>query len=366
MRQDVCGTQLPELIRRAEEAFGLRLEAPHVLRRGRATVARAFLTTQSGRRLVIIKQFEEAHRDHFLRERAGLRVLYRTSVLQGLVPRLLADDAAGLVLLIDGVVERTPYADAVFAGDLDLATSTLTDTARRLGILHGHARFSVSEFRAEVQAPPSPGAILRSGMEATLAFLRHALSEEVASANQLEPGAEVHSQLMDVANRVDESDDLFTITLGDLAPSNLVLGSEGPVFIDFEYCGVRHAFYDAMYWHCICPFPAKIVDRMDEAYRAGLGTAGVRTSDEQYGATMLLFMSHRLFWTLSWGMESLFQQDRDVIPGVSTRRTICAYLREYLRFSSMLRRVEHTSLVSVAHRLEQRLSRLWSEPTESP
>ncbi|HKX31481.1 MAG TPA: hypothetical protein VJ302_27590 [Blastocatellia bacterium] len=365
MMQAVGGTQLPELIRRAEKAFGVRLEAPQVLRRGRATVARALLATPSGRRLVIVKQFGAAHRDHFLRERAGLRVLSRTSGLQGLVPRLLADDAAGLVLLIDGIVERTPYSDVVFAGDLDLAASTLIETARRLGILHGSARFSVSEFRAEVQAPPSPGAVLRRGMEATLAFLRHALSEEAASASQLEPGAEAHSQLMDVANRVDESDDLFTITLGDLAPSNLVLGSEGPVFIDLEYCGGRHAFYDAMYWHCICPFPAEIVDRMDEAYRAGLGTAGVRISDEQYGAAMLLFMSHRLFWTLSWNMEPLFQQDRDVIPGVSTRGTICAYLREYLRFSSLLQELEHPSLVSVAHRLEQRLSRLWSEPTDS-
>ena len=30
---------------------------------------------------------------------------------------------------------------------------------------------------------------------------------------------------------------------------------------------IRSGFYDAMYWHCICPFSADIANRMDVAYR---------------------------------------------------------------------------------------------------
>jgi len=72
-------------------------------------------------------------------------------------------------------------------------------------------------------------------------------------------------------------------------------------------------------------------------------------------------MSHRLFWTLSWNMEELLQRARDIIPGVSTRKVICAYLREYARYAETLPQVEHPALVAIAERLEERLSQLWPE-----
>ena len=168
-------------------------------------------------------------------------------------------------------------------------------------------------------------------------------------------------ELIDVANRVDESGVFTTITLGDMAPSNLLLGPQGPVFIDLEYCGVRNAFYDAMYWHCIYPFPADVVDRMDLAYRDGLEAAGVPVAEDKFVITMLLFMSHRLFWTLGWNMEALFRQDREVVPGASMRRTIRQYLHGYVRFVSTTSRPEHPALRSIVTRLDAALSQLWPE-----
>jgi hypothetical protein len=116
-----------------------------------------------------------------------------------------------------------------------------------------------------------------------------------------------------------------------------------------------------MYWHCICTFSDDIADQMDLAYRDGLNAAGVRIAEDHFHLAMFLFTSHRLFWTLSWNMEALFDCDRDVVPGVSTRRTVCRYLREHARLAAALPRVEHVALASVTKRLETRLSELWPE-----
>ena len=209
----------------------------------------------------------------------------------------------------------------------------------------------------------TPGSHLRDSAGATLAFLRRALLPGVsdAAADEFAVGSEVHSQLIQVADHVDEPSALSTITVGDLAPSNVLLGAQGPVFIDLEYCGVRHAFYDAMFWHCIRPFSRDTTAEMDVSYREGLRSTGVRIDDERFLRTMLLFMSHRLFWTLSWHIEALFEQDRDVVPGVSGRRTVRAYLREYSRIAAELQGLEQSVLPGVVRRLEERLWQLWPE-----
>jgi hypothetical protein len=348
-----------DVLGRAEAAFGLELHAAQVLREGRATVVRASSLQGRVQGPVVIKQFKEVYREHFVRESVGLDLLSSVPNLARFVPRLLAVHEAGCMLLIEAIEERQSYADAIFSDDA-AATKVLVETARRLGVLHGCARSGVPAFRARVPEHKTPGSLLRKGVGSVLGFIRHALSDDpTLPAHTV--GADLESELMRVADQVDEPGILSTITVGDMAPSNVLLGPDGPVFVDFEYCGARDGFYDAMYWHCICSFSADIADRMDVAYRSGLEEGGVRIAEEQFMATMLLFMSHRLFWSLSWNMEPLFERDRDVVPGVSTRWIICQYLREYTRFAAMLPRPEHTALVSMARTLEERLSRLWPE-----
>lgn len=74
---------------------------------------------------------------------------------------------------------------------------------------------------------------------------------------------------------------------------------------------------------------------------------------------MLRFMSQRLFWTLSWDMISLFERDRELVPGVSTRQTLCQYLDEYLRFAAQVPKLDHPNLLRIAQRLSAHLSTLW-------
>jgi hypothetical protein len=302
---------------------------------------------------VIVKRFSEAYRAHFSRERAGLSSLAGIAALDGFVPKLLADDEAEATLLIECVEQKAPYA-AVVGSRGDESVRVLVESARRLGLLHGHARSAISDFRARSPEPASPGALLRAALSSTMAFIEQTLAGDPAGAVGFAPGA-IHSALLAVAARVDEQDSLSTITLGDMAPSNVLLGTSGPVFIDLEYSGIRSGFYDAMYWHCIYPVGPEIADLMDTAYRDGLGAAGVSLSEPRYLAGTFLFMSHRLFWTLSWNLLPLLEQDRDVVPGVSARQTIRRYLREYVRFASKLPFVEYPALLDVAERLDARL-----------
>jgi hypothetical protein len=351
---------MEDIVRRAEAAFALRLEAPEVVRKGgRSTVLRAFSLSGTTRGPVILKHYAEAHREHYLRESAGLRALSTVEGAQRFVPQLLAEDAKELLLLTRTIAERGSYSEQIFCDDANVAKRALVDTARCLGSFHGYARSAVHEFRSSVRDDASPGSLLRRNAEATLAFMRRALGENTRDGKMMNVGEEIHDQLLAVADSVDEPSVLCTLTVGDMAPSNILLGTHGPVFVDLEYCGVRNAFYDAMYWHCICPFPAAIADHMDLAYRDALQAAGVQLTPEQFDSTMHLFMSHRLFWTLSWNAEALLEHDRDIVEGVSARKMICAYLCEYVRFAGRLPRVSHPALLSGAVLLQSKLSRLW-------
>jgi hypothetical protein len=359
MTHDDPETSVSAVVEDAEAAFGLELHAGEMLRNGRATVIRASSLRGPVQGPVVIKQFKEEYREHFVRESVGLGLLSSIPDLARFVPRLLADDDAGRMLLIEAIDERQPYGDTIFSDEL-AATEVLVETARRLGLLHGCARSKVPAFRAKVPECSSPGLLLRKAVDPILGFIRRALNDN-AGVSAYAIGSDLQSELMRVADEVDEPGHLSTITVGDMAPSNVLLGPDGPVFVDFEYCGIRSGFYDAMYWHCICPFSSDIANRMDIAYRGGLDEGGLHIVEDQFMAKMFLFMSHRLFWSLSWNMEVLFERDRDVVPGTSTRRIICEYLREYSRFAAILPRPEHAVLISIARTLEARLSQLWPE-----
>jgi hypothetical protein len=350
-----------EILREVGATFAVSLQAPVLLRNRRAQVVRAQLSGSApGPTHVIIKRFAPGLREHFLRERAGLRVLGGIAELQGFVPRLLADAEPTSTLLIEAIPHQTSLMeilDAPRAGtDESLAVQALTITAARLGTLHGHARRAVPAFAALAPATPDPAAVFRDGLPATLAFCQRVL----APAAALE-GSDLHAALTDLADQVAEAAALVTITSGDMAPSNVLLGPHGPAFIDFEFCGLRHPFYDAMFWRCICPFPEAVADRMDAFYREGLRRTGLALSDDRFHRELLLFTSHRLFWGLGWIKDGLFDRDQDFVPGISGRWLTRRYLGDYLRLAARRPALAQPLLVRTADQLAGRLARLWPE-----
>ena len=150
-----------------------------------------------------------------------------------------------------------------------------------------------------------------------------------------------------------------------MAPSNVLLAGPRVVFIDLEYCGRRHAFYDAMFWRCICPFPATVADAMETAYRAGLAEGGRAVADNsRFEQEMTALAAHRLFWSLTWGAESLFDADRPMAGSVGGRELYCAWISGFVRLAS--RADFGPALASSARALGEALAARWEIAAAAP
>jgi hypothetical protein len=315
----------------------------------RAVVTRV-IPAQAGQSR-IEKRFTPAHRDHYESERAGLSVLSRIPELSGFVPQLLDEDDSSSMIAIEDIGQCPSLDSMLRASDALAAERALIETARRLGMLHGYARAHTLAFDDLAPPPVSAGCRLASGAVATIAFCERAVGR---------PCSELVPALSALAEDVDSLGSLTTVTLGDLAPSNVLLGPRGPVFIDLEYAAVRHAFYDAMFWRCICPFPGAVADAMEAAYVSGLAAAGLELAAESVHAGMTLLAAHRLFWTLSWNMGELFESDREYVPGVSSRAILRRYLQEFATLATRSPLAQR-ELQDVARELVSRLALLWPE-----
>jgi hypothetical protein len=334
--------------------FAVRKDSFRIIKKGRATVVRVSRSgtgSADGSTGLIIKVFGSESREHFIRERAGLNALGKISRLEGFVPRLVGSYDSFSALVMEEVLSD---------GFLDLSkarTSDLCAIAERLGTIHALAREVLPAFGKELSGLETAGVRFEKAVPAILSFCRRALGD---GRSDLLDDDELKAALVDVARKVDKPDPLTTVTLGDMAPSNIMMTPRGPVMLDLEYCAPRHAFYDAMFWRCIVVFPGDIADRMEECYRSGLEAGGVVVEQQRFFEQMILFFSHRLFWTLSWNMEPLFGLDRDFVPGVSSRFIIRSYLRNFLAYSS--KRTSRGVLERVASELLERLDLLWDWP----
>jgi hypothetical protein len=342
-------------VRTTEDAFSIVLRDPTLVQRGRALVLRARVDGLGETGNVIVKVFALAHRGHFLREKTGLRVLSGVRAVREWVPRLLADHDGAMAILMDEVPERASLPLLLGSRDSSGAVRTLIEVAKRLGALHGHARDSVARFRVAVPESLLPGRQLCAAIPTILAFYTQATDGGSAQPDVLT------SALAELGRRVDKRGSLSTVTLGDMAPSNILLGPMGPVFVDLEYAEVRHAFYDAMFWRCICPFPTATADSMDVAYREGLREGGIDLDDEDFRRERFLLASHRIFWMLSWNGKRLLEGDREFVPGVGARSMLRRYLDDYVRLAAPDESTGAPVLIRSAQRLTDALARLWPE-----
>jgi hypothetical protein len=348
---------LEQLLAQASAAFSLQLTEPVLLGQGRATVVRARAQGTGDAFGVIVKCFEPRWSEHFAHERAGLRAL--SEIADGaLVARLLAEDERSLLLLIEEVPGAPPLAVFLEGTDALRAEQALLATARGLGVVHGRARRRQLEL--PTQGLASPGNALREASAAILRFV--ALARAASPAKRGVGEGVMRMALEGLAQRVDEDGPLQTITLGDLAPSNVLVVGGRPLFIDLEYCARRHAFYDAVFWRAICPMPPSVIAALDRSYRSGLASSGVELDDQAFANEMSVLVAQRVFWTLSWGMDGLFSADREFAPGVSSRAIVRRYLHEFVRLAGgTVEGGELGALCDLGRELEELLARAWPE-----
>jgi thiamine kinase-like enzyme len=281
----MCVVDLKALEAQLLAATGLVLETPEILRVGRAVTVRYRVAEGGEPGSVIVKRAEPAS-ETFRREAAALRVLLGCSTDHARVPRLLHDLSTDGVLVIEDLSPAKPL-DQLLGSDEEPRRSALLRVARALGELHGSARQAAPTFEhvpAGVPAYRQQAQVLRRAVPRARAFI-----------NAVVPaiGEPLETALDRLAASVAEDGPCSTVTVGDMAPSNVLLDDSRVIFVDFEYAGVRHPFYDAMFWRCIVPFRPGIADAMEAHYGAGLASRCFELDDDAFRRDMTRLASHR-------------------------------------------------------------------------
>jgi aminoglycoside phosphotransferase len=280
---------------------GLALDAGIAVREGpRATVWRH--PVADGRE-VVVKRYADPKAPTATRERAAYAALRG---VEGPLPRCLAQGDDLLVLEAVPGEPLPPDPDA-------MDPVALHRVAQALGTLHARAR----EAGARLPGPPAveqQAQALRHAWPQVEAFVEAALGHVPAG---FEPS------LRRLADAVAAAPvDACTLTLGDMAPSNVLIAAEGVSFVDLEYAGLREPFYDAMFWRAIVPLPLALARALDETYRAALADAGWPFDDAGFAEGLARAAAHRVYGSLSWGLDALFQRDWPVVPGGPGMRSV--------------------------------------------
>jgi hypothetical protein len=312
------------VVARLRESMGLILVNPSRLKDGRSKVIRYQVASGSDQPSVVVK-IGDPGSVTFRRELAAYRVLpnlrgpFRT-------PRLWGAEPEHGVLVLEDVAQTTPLLDLLVGDDGVAARASLGRMSYALGALH------------------SAGRSFRDRLTLQLGAREPAFHEQAADFERAIPGIHGFVAALDIpvpeafdqalerlSRRIADGGRDTTVTIGDIAPTNVLVTSNEVVFLDFEYSGVRHPFYDAMFWRCICPFPADVCDAMERNYRRGLTDAGWPFDNDEFDRAMLDAASHRLFWTLGWASTAnLLENDRRLPP---TRALLIHYIAEFLRLA---------------------------------
>jgi hypothetical protein len=255
------------VLARLRESHGLTLVDPVTLSEGRARVLRYRVTSEADHRSVIVK-IADPEAITFRRELAAYRILADYGSGRSRIPRLVAALPENGVLVLEDITQATPLLRLLLGGDRTAAQVSLARTSHALGEMHAKVR-SVRD-RWPLQLGVAPAAFQEQAATFERAF--PAIHQFIAALG-IRPTDAVADGLEHLSRRIAEGAADTTITVGDIAPANVFLSSDEVVFIDFEYAGVRQPFYDAMFWHCICPFPPDVCDAMARCYRIGLTEA---------------------------------------------------------------------------------------------
>lgn len=310
-------------------ATGLVLEDGQVLRRGRSDTLRYRVAGGGGdHEHVIVKRASDPGAATFRSEAAAMRVLGGCGTAAARVPRLLYDlSPRGVLVIEDASPAESLHGLLERAGEAERHAALLR-VGHALGQLHGAARSVRARLDDRIDGA--------TALERQAAALRKAVPEVQAFLQTA--GVVAEPGLCDALERLAESiaadGPALTITVGDMAPTNMLLDAERVTFIDLEYSGVRHPFYDAAFWRCIYPLTPRTADAMEARYRVGLAQLGLPLDAATFEREMTRLCSHRVFWMLSWNMRALLEQSRPVVPGgPGLRSVLLHHLAELLRLA---------------------------------
>jgi Ser/Thr protein kinase RdoA (MazF antagonist) len=238
--------------------------------RTRSVVARCLVRTQyvDAPPTVIVKTFRgydvndrtpESAAGRLLNEWAALEFLSSTNV----APRLYAANRDDGVLVIEDLGAGASLIDRLNQPDRVAAEQALSAYARGLAALHAHTSNQAS-------APRDP--FVTAWPARNLPPLRSILTDLGLGWT-----TRTQEELDTVVHVVAEAHDLLALSQGDTCPENHRLTADGVRFLDFEFCGFRHALLDVAFLRLPFPtcqdvqrLPVEAVDQALAAYRAQL------------------------------------------------------------------------------------------------
>ncbi|NMO16019.1 phosphotransferase [Pyxidicoccus fallax] len=292
-----------------------------------------------------------------LDEWAGLELLGRVSL--AVAPGLIAGDVESRLLVLEDLGTGPSLGELFNDTDVRAATSALLAVARLTGLMHARTLGVQADFdflRHGLSPRPS-----RVRIDNARYLLDHEdrLSRWVRAAGATEaPGT--HEDLEVLARELADPGPFLAFTHGDMAPANTLFTFGGPRLLDFEYCGMRHALYDALMWLLVVPLPDELISRAEVTYRLalaeGCAAAQVESAWARARATVVAARTVNLF---QWIPPKTLERDREWAPGFSER---AALLRHLARCRAVLELFNPVpSLARTLASLEERLSERWAE-----
>jgi hypothetical protein len=314
---------------------------------------------------VIVKRFK-SEPARGLDEWAALEHLGSLGLAPAPAPRLFGGDLETGCFVMEDLGPGRSLEDllgAREAGAAARAADALMALARVTAALHAGARERAREFdrRRDALAPrvKTPLREAADALRADAAALRDWLhATGAAAASGLEDAVET------LARAAEDPGDWATLTHGDMAPSNNLLAGGGWRLLDFEYAGVRHALYDTLLWTLFCPFPAPLIARADQSYRAVMADVFPAARDDgEYARGRAQVATCRTLDLLRWLPPGLLARDHEWAPGLTARGAVLWHLAR-LRDIAEGGAPAYAPITTTLSALEQRLTARWSAERE--
>lgn len=297
-----------------------------------------------------------------LNEWAALRFL--SELQTDLAPRLYAADRTTGLLAIEDLGAGASLQDRLDEPDSAQGTQALNAYATGLGQLHSLTAGRLDDLQAirtdlgitTTAADP----FVTMWPARNLPVLRTLCSELGVAWT-----AAAQKELDQTLHAIAEPGPLLALSQGDTCPENHRLRDNSVRFLDFEFCGFRHALLDAAFlWlpfptcQHVARLPKAVVQHAEETYRAQLQI------DVDTFATSMLYA--RAWWTmLSLGayLSQALQADR-TIGSATMRQRLVLWLDTFVDGSRAAGQL--AALRTSASQLSSMLRALWGSDVELP
>ncbi|WP_426748292.1 phosphotransferase [Myxococcus faecalis] len=304
---------------------------------------------------VVLKHF---HQDLVLGldEWAGLELLGRHNLT--IAPGLIAGSVDSRLLVLQDLGLGPTLEDLLQGDDPEAAIGGLLAVARLTGQLHARTWGLHGDFDMLRHAlSPRPGRVRIENARYLLEHVDRLRRWTDAVDAELEPGTQ--EDLEHVARELAEPGPFLALTHGDMAPGNTLFTASGPRLLDFEYCGMRHALYDALMWLLVVPLPEELIARADVTYRITLApSCEAARIDATWLRARALLATARTVNMFQWLSPRALERDREWAPGFSER---AALLRHLARARALREDVDPIPALSrTLDALEERLAERWA------